>query len=149
MSDRTTRWPAALLTVALAVVVLYGIVVPEPTPTDRVGSLSSRIKCPVCQGEAIAESPSQIARDMVGVVDELVAAGRTDEEVLDFFRQRYGDGIVLDPGWSVRTLALWLAAPVALVVGVVLIARRTRSPSPEATPSRPQRSAQPAADRSP
>lgn len=126
MPERIRRWAAGLVTVALAVVVVVGIVIGEDTESDRVRALGERIKCPVCQGEAIADSPSETAEAMMNVVAEKVAQGQTDDQIVEYFTARYGDGILLDPPFAGRTLLLWVLPVVALAAGVVLMLRRRR-----------------------
>ncbi len=81
----------------------------------------ARIKCPVCQGESIAESPSETSTAMLAVVAEKVAAGESDDQIIQYFTDRYGSGILLDPPFRGRTLALWLTPLAALAAGVALI----------------------------
>lgn len=130
MRERLGRWVGVAVTLALAAVVVVGIVMGEPSEDDRVRSLGARIKCPVCQGEPIVDSPSETARAMMEIVAERVAAGQSDEQIIDYFTERYGDGILLDPPVAGRTLLLWVLPFVALAAGVVLILgrRKTRAP---------------------
>jgi cytochrome c-type biogenesis protein CcmH len=134
VSERTRRWLGAALTLALAVVVVVGIAMGEPSQDDRVRSLGSRIKCPVCQGEAIVDSPSETARAMMEIVAERVEAGQSDQQIVDYFTDRYGDGILLDPPVGGRTLVLWLLPLVALGAGVLLILGRRKKSEPGGAP---------------
>ena len=74
---RRVPW-GALLTIALAAVVVWGIVagIGSSGSPDRVRQITSRLRCPVCQGESVAESPSQNAQEITALVREQVAAGR-------------------------------------------------------------------------
>jgi cytochrome c-type biogenesis protein CcmH len=119
------------VTVALAGVVVAGLVMGEDTESDRIRALGARIKCPVCQGEAIVDSPSETARAMMDIVAERVEAGESDDQIITYFTSRYGDGILLDPPFKGRTLALWLLPLVALGAGIALILGRRRTPSAE------------------
>jgi cytochrome c-type biogenesis protein CcmH len=65
---------------------------------------------------------------MMEVVAEQVDEGRTNDQIFEYFRARYGDGILLDPSLRVRTLALWLLPVAAVAGGIVLILRRRQSP---------------------
>ena len=135
MPEQARRWLAGIVTVALAAVVLFGFVDGEPSDPDRVAALGSRIRCPVCQGEPIADSPAETAEAMMRIVEERVAAGETDAQIVEYFRSRYGDWVVLDPPFRGATLFLWLLPLVALGAGVVLIAGRVRRVrEPEASP---------------
>ena len=133
MPERMRRAAAGLVTSALAVIVLIGLVVGEPTERDRVQALGSRIRCPVCQGEAISESPSETAQSMMEIVEEQVAAGASDGEIIDYFKDRYGEFVVLDPPFRGLTLVLWLLPLGAVAAGIVLIVGRMR-PAAEKVP---------------
>jgi cytochrome c-type biogenesis protein CcmH len=116
------------VTVALAAVVVVGLVLGDTRPEDRVADLGARIKCPVCQGEAIGDSPSETAQAMVDIVREKVDAGETDSQIVSYFTTRYGDGILLDPPFSGRTMLVWLLPVVAVGAGVWMILSRRRQP---------------------
>ncbi len=126
MGEPVRRLLAGFITVALAAVVLVGLIVGEPTERDRVAALGARIRCPVCQGEAIADSPSETAQSMMEIVAEQVAAGASDGEIVAYFRDRYGDWVVLDPPFRGLTLVLWLLPLGAGAAGLALIAGRRR-----------------------
>ena len=134
MPERWRKMLAGLITVVLAAIVVVGVAVGDPTPQDRVQALGSSIKCPVCQGEAIADSPSETAEAMMEVVAEKVNEGLSDDEIYEFFRVRYGDGILLDPPFRGRTLLLWLLPVGAVGAGVFMILGR-RQKSAHAGPS--------------
>ena len=110
-----------LLTAVLAGIVGFGIITGPSEPGDRVDSLSAIIKCPQCQGESIKDSSALTARTMRTIVAEQVAEGRTDDEILDFFRGLYGDQAILEPGLSASTIALWGVPALSLVGGIWLV----------------------------
>lgn len=119
------------LTVGLIVVmaaVLVTLVATSPMAEDRVQSIGDRIKCPVCQGESIANSPSQMARDMMALVEERVADGQSDKAIIDELLFSYSGAVLLDPPARGSTLILWLAPLAALVVGAGVILWWRRHP---------------------
>ncbi len=118
-----------VVTVGLAAIVTVGLVVGDATPEDRVASLGAAIKCPVCQGEAIIDSPSPTAKAMLEVVEEKVAAGESDQQIVAYFQDRFGDGIYLDPPFAGRTLLVWLIPLFAVAGGVWMILSRRRKPT--------------------
>jgi len=128
MYDRRRALVGWVLTLGLAAVVLVGLVIGDQAPADRVAALGSSIKCPVCQGEAIGDSPSETARAMMEIVEEKVEAGETDSQIIDYFTARYGDGILLDPPFSGRTLLVRLLPVGAVAGGVWMILSRKRKP---------------------
>ena len=119
--------PATLATLLLAGVVIWGLTVGEPTDRDRVEALGARIRCPVCQGESIVDSPTPYARDILGFVEEQVEEGWTDEQILDYLENRFA-GIRLDPRFSGSTVLLWLLPLGVALAGIVLGARRLIRP---------------------
>ncbi|MEO5898573.1 MAG: cytochrome c-type biogenesis protein, partial [Ilumatobacteraceae bacterium] len=125
----SSRWRGALptlLTIALAAVVVWGIVagVGGGGPPDRVREITGRLRCPVCQGESVAESPSQSAQEITTLVRQQVAAGQSNEQVEQFFVQRYGDWILLDPPRSGNTLLLWAIPLLAITGGAIALVSR-------------------------
>jgi cytochrome c-type biogenesis protein CcmH len=104
-----------------------------PEQEARARELEGAFRCPVCRSQSIRQSRSFMAEDMKRRIRELVAEGRTDEEVRDFFVERYGTWILLEPPKTGFNLAAWLlpgAAVLAGAIGVVLAARRWASRSP-------------------
>ncbi len=102
-----------------------------PQPPDsaleaRVRALSSELRCPVCQGESIQDSPAALAVEMKAVVREQLAAGRTPDDVKAYFVDKYGEWILLRPrasGWNILVYAMPM---LALLIGVAVIVRATR-----------------------
>jgi len=109
---------------ALGAAVLVAVVTASPAAPDRADALADRLRCPVCQGESVGDSPSSTAAEMRGLIDDQVADGRTDAEILAFFETRFGAWIRLDAPFSGRTVALWLAPAAAFALGIVAVASR-------------------------
>ncbi|MEJ7846407.1 MAG: cytochrome c-type biogenesis CcmF C-terminal domain-containing protein, partial [Acidimicrobiales bacterium] len=121
------RWVVRALVpvaAALGAAVLVAVVTASPASPDRAEALADRLRCPVCQGESVADSPSSTAAEMRGLIGDQVAAGRTDADILAFFETRYGAWIRLDAPFSGRTVALWLAPAAAFALGVAAVASR-------------------------
>jgi len=108
----------------------------------RVQRLGKQIRCPVCQGVSIADSPSSMARAQLDKVRELVAEGRTDEEIYQYFVARYGEWALLSPSKQGVTSVLWLAPALLILAGVAFIAmqvkKKPRSAAPPAPPAAPE-----------
>lgn len=102
----------------------------------RVQLVGKQLRCAVCQGVSIADSPASMARAQLDKVRELVAEGKTDQEIYDYFVERYGEWALMEPRKSGVTLGLWLAPVLLLVLGVLLILGSTRKPvAAAATPA--------------
>jgi cytochrome c-type biogenesis protein CcmH len=82
----------------------------------RTTAVASHLRCPVCQGESIQESPAELAKQMRGLVRDQLASGKTPDEVKAYFVARYGEWILLEPKASGFNLLLY-ALPIALVIG--------------------------------
>jgi cytochrome c-type biogenesis protein CcmH len=97
----------------------------------RTRALASELRCPVCQGESIEQSPSELAVELKSVVREQLAAGRTPDEVKLYFVGRYGEWILLKPEPTGANYLVYVVPPLLLLVGawlvVVLLRRWTRA----------------------
>ena len=129
MADRRAILAGAA-TLILAGVVGWGLVVGEPSDRDRVEALGARIRCPVCQGESIADSPTPYANDILAFVEEKVDEGWSDDQILDYLEARF-EGIRLDPRFSGTTVLLWVLPAGVAAAGAWLAFRRLiRRPEP-------------------
>ena len=108
---------------------------PKGTPLQgeeldrRTQELSSLMRCPVCQGLSIADSPTLIAQAMKSEVRQLLAAGYTQQQIFEYFEQSYGEFVRLEPKAKGFNLVVWLAPIAALLLGVALIFVRSRRPA--------------------
>ena len=98
----------------------------DPALQQRYRALSHELRCMQCQNQSIADSPVGLAGDLRREVRELLVAGRSDDEIRGWMRQRYGDFILFRPVFSARTAWLWLAPAVLLVLGVGIAVRVIR-----------------------
>lgn len=123
------RWSAWAIAALAAVVMVVGLLPGNAAPAtsaERATAIAENLRCPFCNGESIADAPSQIARDLETFIVEKVDEGWTDDEVYAFFAARYGERVILDPplaGWGV---ALWLSPIVLAGIGLLAILSRRR-----------------------
>jgi len=102
-------------------------VLDDPALEARARQISAGLRCLVCQNESIDESNADLARELRLIVRERLVAGDTDEAVMQYLVDRYGEYVLLRPVVAPHTLLLWGAAPLILIVGgvaVVVAARR-------------------------
>ncbi|MYD36243.1 MAG: cytochrome c-type biogenesis protein CcmH [Dehalococcoidia bacterium] len=106
-------------------------------------AIANKLQCPVCDGQAITESNATIARQMRVRVQQQVDDGTSEEEILDFFVERFGPEVLREPrpegiGWGV-----WLAPPIMALIGLLIVyfglrsGRRTQSQPQPARPVPP------------
>jgi len=98
----------------------------------RTAAVASTLRCPVCQGESIQDSPSELAQQMRAVVRDRLRSGESPEQVKAYFVSRYGEWILLEPKMSGLNVVLY-AVPVLLVIGglalVFVLVRRWTTPA--------------------
>src|SRR5438093_10225890 len=87
---------------------------PRQTLDQRVQHIASQLKCPICQGESVADSPSQLAQQMRGVIRRQLQEGKSEQDIIRYFQTSYGDQIVWLPPWQGFTLLAWLV-PIGLL----------------------------------
>jgi len=94
----------------------------------RARDIGHQLRCLVCQGESIEESNADFARDIRALVHEQIKAGKSDEEILGFMRERYGDFILMKPPLEGKNLLLWLTPFLVLGGGLIAARRFIKSP---------------------
>ncbi|MSR07710.1 MAG: cytochrome c-type biogenesis protein CcmH [Gemmatimonadetes bacterium] len=93
----------------------------------RVREIAATIRCPVCLNLSIADSPSELARDMRDVIREHLKRGETEAQVKAFFEARYGEWVDMKPKAHGFNLLVWLLPGVLVLAGgglIVLLVRR-------------------------
>ena len=90
------------------------------------------LRCVQCQNQSIADSPVGLAADLRRQVREMIAAGQSDADIRRYMTERYGDFVLYDPPLSPRTLFLWAAPGLFVLLGVGaavrVILRRSKAP---------------------
>ncbi len=117
----------ALLTAALAAATLaasFQAPAKEAVPTafdpiahKRVVEVSEQLRCLVCQNQSIADSNAELAVDLRNQVIEQVKAGKTNQEIVDYMVERYGDFVLYSPPFKLSTAILWLGPVCLLIIG--------------------------------
>ena len=93
---------------------------------ERARVISKELRCLVCQNQSIDDSDAPLARDLRVLVRERLQAGESDEKVIKFVVDRYGDFVLLRPPIKASTLALWISPIAILIAGVILLLMRFR-----------------------
>lgn len=115
-----------------------GAPAPSEVELERLTSeVASGLRCPVCQGVSIEDSPTELARQMRAVVREQLAAGRTPDQVRGYFIDKYGEWILLRPRASGFNLLVYVLPWLAILTGILVIVasvRRWTRPLPAGAP---------------
>ena len=93
--------------------------------------LTAELRCPMCQNQNIADSDAMIAHDMRRKVYSLLKQGKTEQEVIDFMKARYGDFVHYQPPVTAATLWLWAGPVLFIFIALVVIVRRKSVTPPE------------------
>ena len=122
-------------------------VLEDPALEARAREISKELRCLVCRNESIDGSNADLARDLRLLVRERLVAGDSNQEVLDYMVDRYGEYVLLRPPFSWKNAALWLAPPAFLLIGggVALAYVRQRRRKPPAAPAEAELSPEEAA----
>lgn len=92
----------------------------DPKLEQRARDLSGIIRCMKCQNQSIDDSDADLAKDLRLLVRDRITKGDSNDEVLGYLVDRYGEFVLLKPSFSMANLVLWVAPLIALVAGLFL-----------------------------
>ncbi len=90
----------------------------NPENEKRYKALVAELRCLVCQNQNIAASNADLAKDLRQQVYQRIRNGETDQQIIGFMVQRYGDFVLYKPPLKAKTMLLWLGPFVLLVIGL-------------------------------
>jgi cytochrome c-type biogenesis protein CcmH len=88
---------------------------------DQAWRIAQELQCPICQGQSVAESNSQLAVQMRALIREKLAAGESREAILQFFVERYGDNVLMAPRFGGFNSVAWVVPYVGLLAAVLFL----------------------------
>ena len=88
--------------------------------------LASELRCPVCQGNSIQDSPSELAQQMRDLIRDQLRSGKTPDEVRSYFVDKYGEWILLSPKAEGLNLIVYIVPLIAVLVGGLVVWRTVR-----------------------
>ena len=98
----------------------------DPVLQHRYESINRELRCLVCQNQTIADSNATLAQDLRREVRDMIAAGKTDDEIRDFMIERYGDFVLYRPRMTAQNFLLWAAPALLLLIAAVVLVRVVR-----------------------
>jgi len=102
-------------------------VVPETEIDRQVRDIASGLRCPICQGQSLQDSPSELAQQMRDVIRSRLEEGQTPDQVRDYFMGSYGEWILMEPrakGFNLTVYVLPVLAVIVGALGLMMAARR-------------------------
>jgi cytochrome c-type biogenesis protein CcmH len=101
----------------------------DPDKQKTYESLTSQLRCLVCQNQTIADSHAELAGDLRRQVYEMLQQGKSEQEIVQFMTDRYGDFVLYNPPFKAKTGLLWLGPAAFLAVGLLAVFMIIRSKS--------------------
>jgi cytochrome c-type biogenesis protein CcmH len=98
----------------------------DPVIEQRLANLSKELRCLQCQNQTLADSPAGLAADLRREIREQMKAGKSDQQIIAFLTQRYGDFILYRPRVTYTTYLLWFGPFVLLLAGLYVLFRYIR-----------------------
>src|SRR5438270_5480412 len=118
-----------------------GVPLSGPRLEEQTMVISHELRCPVCQGLAIGDSPSIMAANMKAQVRELLARGYTEPQILSYFEKSYGQFVLLKPKFQGVNALVWILPVLVLAIGFVLVVSKAKklesAPVKAAAPEEP------------
>jgi cytochrome c-type biogenesis protein CcmH len=103
----------------------------DPATDARLNALAADLRCLVCQNQSIADSHSGLAADLHQQILDMIAAGKSDREIVDFMVVRYGDFVLYRPPLKLATVLLWLGPFLLLALAALVLYRYFKRPPME------------------
>ena len=113
---------------------------------QRYHHLIDELRCLVCQNQNLADSNAQLALELRNIIYEMIKAGKTDQEIIDYMVERYGEFVLYNPPLDKTTLVLWFGPILLLLLVITLLVKfiltRKQAPPISLTDEQRQRSQQ-------
>ena len=98
----------------------------NPQQEEVYQVLIEELRCLVCQNQTIADSNAELAKDLRRQVYEMLQQGKSKDEIATFMTERYGDFVLYNPPFKVKTGVLWIGPVIFLLIGLVMLFVFTR-----------------------
>ena len=93
----------------------------DPQLEEQVMAVAAELRCLVCQNQSIAESDSDLAKDLRDQVREKLRQGQSERDIIDYMIARYGDFVLWRPPFKLTTLLLWLGPVLLVLAGLIVL----------------------------
>tara|TARA_B100000029_G_scaffold428777_1_gene438856 strand:+ start:454 stop:843 length:390 start_codon:yes stop_codon:yes gene_type:complete len=93
----------------------------NPKMLDKI---SKNLRCLICQGQSVYDSQSDFAISMKLVIQNKLDEGKSEKQIYEYLKEKYGDWIVFDPELNKKTIALWFIPLILFIFGGLLIIRK-------------------------
>ena len=121
-----------LLTIKILIIIILislnfkNIAMALTSSEEQTINITKNLRCLICQGQSVYDSDSDFANSMKILVDKKLEEGLSENEIYDFFKEKYGDWILYDPGLNKNTYILWLLPILIFLLGGAIILKKLR-----------------------
>ena len=91
---------------------------------DKRNEITKNLRCLICQGQSVYDSDSEFANSLKIVVDKKLEEGLSEDQIYEYFKTKYGEWILYDPGLNKNTYILWLLPLLIFLIGGAIIYKR-------------------------
>jgi len=135
------RW-LVLMLMLISALPAYAVqpdeILDDPKLEARAREIGKELRCLVCQNQSIDDSDADLARDLRVLVRERLVEGDSNQEVIDYVVSRYGDFVLLNPPFKLKTYALWFGPAILILFGLgtvfLFFRRRSAGDAPAVAP---------------
>tara|TARA_B100001057_G_scaffold286478_1_gene286612 strand:- start:148 stop:510 length:363 start_codon:yes stop_codon:yes gene_type:complete len=113
-----------ILNIFLIFLLLLPISYSKAEQIDERNKITKNLRCLVCQGQSVYDSDSEFANSLKILVDEKIKEGFSEKQIYDYFKDKYGDWILYDPGINKNTYVLWLLPLLIFLIGGAIIYKK-------------------------
>ena len=110
-----------------SLIIITPNIVTAQTFEDQVSDISAELMCPVCRGQTVSESNSDLANDFRDIIKTKLREGQSKEEILNYFTSRYGDTVLASPPARGFRLIVWILPIVAIAAGFIFLSMFLRT----------------------
>ena len=105
----------------LIVILLFPLSNLNAEENDKRNKITKNLRCLICQGQSVYDSDSEFANSLKIVVDKKLAEGLSEDQIYEYFKIKYGEWILYDPGLNKNTYILWLMPLLIFLIGGAII----------------------------
>ena len=105
----------------LIIVFFFSLSNPNASEINKREKITKNLRCLICQGQSVYDSDSEFANSMKVLVDKKLAEGLSEDQIYKYFKTKYGEWILYDPGLNKSTYILWLLPLLIFLVGGAII----------------------------
>ena len=110
-----------LLRFFLIVILLFPLNSLNAEENDKRNKITKNLRCLICQGQSVYDSDSEFANSLKIVVDKKLQEGLSEDQIYEYFKIKYGEWILYDPGLNKNTYILWLLPILIFLIGGAII----------------------------